>query len=120
LQSWLKERVRIASGVTKDSDPWLLSGTRQIELIRRLEEEYPTLEEAGCKVGIGVATGADRAFIADFERLDVEDDRKLPLVRTRDIASGEVKWLGKGIVNPFNDDGGLVDLIRVSKTKPLY
>jgi len=105
-----KGRVRFASGITKDSDPWLLSGTSQTELIRRLEEEFPTLEEAGCKVGIGVATGADRAFIADFEKLDVEDDRKLPLVRTRDIASGEVNWLGKGIVNPFKDDGGLVNL----------
>lgn len=105
-----KGRVRFASGITKDSDPWLLSGTSQTELIRRLEEEFPTLEEAGCKVGIGVATGADRAFIADFDKLDVEDDRKLPLVRTRDISSGEVKWLGKGIVNPFKDDGGLVDL----------
>ncbi|WP_353617751.1 Eco57I restriction-modification methylase domain-containing protein [Synechococcus sp. CCAP 1479/9] len=105
-----KERVRFASGITNDSDPWLLSGSSQIELIRRLEEKFPTLEEAGCKVGIGVATGADRAFIADYEKLDVEDDRKLPLVRTRDIASGEVGWLGKGIVNPFKDDGGLVDL----------
>ncbi|WP_286194517.1 Eco57I restriction-modification methylase domain-containing protein [Synechococcus sp. CCY 0621] len=105
-----KERVRFASGITNDSDPWLLSGSSQIELIRRLEEKFPTLEEAGCKVGIGVATGADRAFIADYEKLDVEDDRKLPLVRTRDIASGEVGWLGKGIINPFKDDGGLVDL----------
>lgn len=106
---------RFVSGITKDSDPWLLSGSCQIELIRRLEEEFPSLEEAGCKVGIGVATGADRAFIADFEKLDVEDDRKLPLVRTRDIASGEVNWLGKGIVNPFKDDGGLVDLSEYPK-----
>jgi len=110
-----KERVRFASGITNDSDPWLLSGSSQIELIRRLEEEFPTLEEAGCKVGIGVATGADRAFIADYEKLDVEDDRKLPLVMTRDIASGEVSWLGKGIINPFKDDGGLVDLLEYPK-----
>ncbi len=37
---------------------------------------FPTLEEAGCKVGIGVATGADQAFIGLFDALDVEDDRK--------------------------------------------
>ena len=110
-----KERVSFASGITNDSDPWLLIGSSQIELIRRLEEEFPTLEEAGCKVGIGVATGADRAFIADYEKLDVEDDRKLPLVRTRDIASGEVSWLGKGIINPFKDGGGLVDLSEYPK-----
>ena len=45
----------------------------------------PTLEEAGCKVGIGVATGADQAYIGPFDELDVEPDRKLPLVMTRDI-----------------------------------
>ena len=68
------------------------------------------IEEAGCKVGIGVATGADKAFIASFEDLDVEDDRKLPLAMTRDVASGEVEWRGFGIVNPFADEGGLVAL----------
>jgi hypothetical protein len=104
------EKVRLAVGVAKSSEPWLLSGANQIELIRRLEDQFPTLEDAGCKVGIGVATGADRAFIADHARLDVEVDRKLPLVRTRDISSGEVKWLGKAIINPFNEDGSLVTL----------
>ncbi len=54
-------------------------------MIRRLEQSFPTLEEAGCKVGIGVATGADQAFIGDFAALDVEPDRKLPLVTTKDI-----------------------------------
>jgi hypothetical protein len=32
-------------------------------MMRRLEADYPTLEETGCKVGIGVATGADQVFI---------------------------------------------------------
>lgn len=68
------------------------------------------MEEAGCKVGIGVATGADRAFIGPLDELDVEDDRKLPLVMTRDIRSGEIAWRGQGVVNPFADGGGLVRL----------
>ena len=42
--------------------------------------------------------------------LTSEPDRKLPLAMTRDILSGEVKWRGLGIVNPFADAGGLVDL----------
>jgi hypothetical protein len=109
------EKVRLAIGVAKSSEPWLLSGANQLELIRRLEDQFPTLEEAGCKVGIGVATGADRAFIADDARLDVEADRKLPLIRTRDIASGEVQWLGKAIINPFNEDGSLVNLSHYPK-----
>lgn len=61
-------------------------------------------------MGIGVATGADKAYIGDFEALDVESDRKLPLVTTKDIASGEVQWHGQGVINPFAERGGLVEL----------
>ena len=96
--------------VTDGEEPWLLESADQTKLIRRLESDLPRLEEAGCKVGIGVATGADKAFIGDFHALDVEPDRKLPLVTTKDIASGEVEWRGQGIINPFAASGGLVDL----------
>ena len=53
----------------------------------------------GCRVGIGVATGADKHFIGPFESLAVEPDRKLPLVTTKDIRSGEVKWGGLAVIN---------------------
>jgi hypothetical protein len=66
--------------------------------------------ETGCKVGIGVATGADQAFIGAFNDLNVEPDRKLPLVTTKDIVSGEVNWQGQGVINPFAEGRGLVDL----------
>jgi hypothetical protein len=102
--------VRELSSVTNGAEPWLLESSDQMALIRRLEECFPSLEEVGCKVGIGVATGADKAFIDNFDALDVEPDRKLPLVMTKDILSGEVKWRGQGVVNPFADSGGLVDL----------
>jgi hypothetical protein len=32
------------------------------------------------------------------------------LVATKDISSGEVKWRGQGVINPFAESGGLVDL----------
>lgn len=102
--------VREVSGFACGRAPWLLSGCNQLELMRRLEIEFPSIEDAGCKVGIGVATGADKAFIGRFEELDVEDDRKLPLVTTRDIQTGSVVWEGLGIVNPFSASGRLVDL----------
>lgn len=107
-----KERneVRELARVTNGAEPWLLESSDQTALIRRLEQQFPTLEEAACKVGIGVATGADKAFIGDFDSLDVEPDRKLRLVGTRDILTGEVQWLGQGVINPFADDGRLVDL----------
>ncbi|MEZ4833779.1 MAG: Eco57I restriction-modification methylase domain-containing protein [Caldilineaceae bacterium] len=102
--------------VVNGADPWLLGSSTQMALIRRLERQYPQLEEVGCKVGIGVATGADSAFISDYESLDVEPDRKLPLVMTDDISSGEVEWRGHGVINPFDDDG-LVDLNRYPRLR---
>ncbi len=102
--------VRELSRVTNGAEPWLLESSDQMALIRRLEGCFPVLEEVGCKVGIGVATGADKAFIGDFDVLDVEPDRKLPLVTTKDIISGEVQWRGQGVINPFAESGGLVDL----------
>lgn len=102
--------VRELAKVTNGTEPWLLDSSEQMALIRRLESCYPLLEEVGCKVGIGVATGADNMFIGDFDTLDVEPDRKLPLVTTKDIVSGEVKWRGQGVINPSAESGGLVDL----------
>jgi hypothetical protein len=102
--------VREVAGVVNGSEPWLLESSDQMSLIRRIESQFPSLEQAGCKVGIGVATGADKAFIGEFDFLDVETDRKLPLVATRDIQSGEVIWRGQGVINPFAEDGCLVDL----------
>lgn len=102
--------VRELARVTNGTEPWLLESSDQMVLIRRLEKQFPSLEETGCTVGIGVATGADKAYIGDFDALDVELDRKLPLVTTKDIASGEVQWHGQGVINPFADDGSLVEL----------
>ncbi|MCY4174292.1 MAG: Eco57I restriction-modification methylase domain-containing protein [Cyanobacteria bacterium MAG CAR3_bin_5] len=104
--STIREISKIAAG----GEPWITENLDALALVRRLEAEFPRLEEAGCKVGIGVATGADKAFISDFDALDVEPSRKLPLVMTRDILQGYVQWRGKGVINPFTDDGKLVSL----------
>jgi hypothetical protein len=113
--SSVKGDVQELSNVTAGPEPWILDTSDELALVRRLEQSLPTLEEAGCKVGIGVATGADQAFIAPFDQLDVEDDRKLPLVMTRDILSGSVNWRGFGVINPFADNGKLVDLNQYPK-----
>jgi hypothetical protein len=111
------ESVRELDGVVSGSEPWILESTDQLALVRRLERQFPPLENAGCKVGIGVATGADKVFIQPFDKLDVEPNRKLPLVMTRDILNGVVEWHGLGVINPFNDEGGLVDLERFPKLR---
>lgn len=92
-------------------EPWLLESDAlpSMTLVRRLEADFPKLEEAGCSVGIGVATGADKIFIGPLDDLDVEDERKLPLATTRDILTGTVRWRGLGVINPFEEDGSLAD-----------
>lgn len=104
--------VQELSAVAAGAEPWMLeqNSLEVLHLARRLEAQFPILEDAGCKVGIGVATGADRVFIAPMDQLDVEPSRKLPLVTTKDLDSGEVAWRGLGVINPFGDDGDLVDL----------
>lgn len=107
--------VSEVAALARGSEPWMLEAPDQLALIRRLETDYPTLEEADCKVGIGVATGADQVFIGPYDELDVEPDRKLPLAMTRDIATGTVKWRGFGVINPFAPGGGLVPLSAYPK-----
>ena len=103
--------VEIAD-IAGNGEPWILESSAQMALLRRLERDFVPLEAAGCKVGIGVATGADKAFIGLLHELDVEEDRKLPLAMTRDIQTGRVVWQGYGVINPFVDGpgSGLVDL----------
>ena len=109
--------ISVIEHACSGAEPWVLSSSGKRTLLRRLESQFPALEDAGCKVGIGVATGADKAFIAPMNELDVEPSRKLPLATTKDIASGVVEWTGLGVINPFEDDGKLADLAIYPKLK---
>ncbi|MEF2146685.1 Eco57I restriction-modification methylase domain-containing protein [Aquilutibacter rugosus] len=96
--------------VVNGSEPWILHHADRFELVKNLEAKFPTLEVAKCKIGIGVATGNDNAYIAPFEELNVEESRKLPLVRTQDLTGGMISWQGMAVLNPFESNGKLVDL----------
>lgn len=105
-------RVEEVEQAVRGSEPWLLDVADRLRLIRRLERQFPELEEAGCAVGIGVASGADRIYIDDHKNLPVEPTRKLPLLMAADLQDGEIRWSGRGIVNPFEPDGSLAPLDR--------
>jgi hypothetical protein len=104
--------VREVPHVATGDGPWVLDEFGRFEILQLIEARLGTIEEAGCKVGIGVATGADQAFIGPYDSLDVEPERKVPLVMTGDILSGKVVWQGFGVVNPFEVDGSLADFRR--------
>lgn len=101
--------------------PWLLDSLPQLALIRYVERHFVPLERAGCKVGIGVASGLDSVYIDDVVNLNVEASRILPLAMTQDIsATGQLQWRGKGIINPFDADGVLVQLEHYPKLRAFF
>lgn len=108
-QSTQRPRVTTVQQVACGRDPWLVDSPEIIATVRRLEARLPTLEQAGAKVGIGVATGADKIYIGNYDELPVEDARKLKLAVSADLKPGGLQWSGKGLVNPWLPGGGLAD-----------
>jgi hypothetical protein len=103
-------RVEEVERAVRGAEPWLLDGADRLRAIRRLERAFAEIEDAGCKVGIGVATGADRVYVGDYAQLPVEPARKLPLVMAADLQQGALAWGGQGLVNPFEPGGELAAL----------
>ncbi|MBN1449209.1 MAG: Eco57I restriction-modification methylase domain-containing protein [Bacteroidetes bacterium] len=106
----VRERTQIAENVVNGAQPWLLDSSHDRQLLQHLESRFPAIEDAGCRVGIGVATGADKIYIVRKENVEIERDRLLPLVRTRDIVTGTINWKGDYVINPFDEEGNLVRL----------
>ncbi len=95
-------------------DSWPTASPARLTVLDDLSARFGLLEDrsTGTRVGIGVATGADEVFITRHgECADVEEDRLLPLAMARDLASGTLNWNGAYLVNPWNAQGGLVDLV---------
>lgn len=91
--------------VVQGTAPWIFDNSKRISLLRKIENHYPLIENTGCKIGIGVATGADKVFIVDYENDIVEREPLIPLVQATDIKTGEIIWQHKAIINPFTEDG---------------
>lgn len=89
---------------------WPNGSPEQLKLIADLEARFPSLEDPDTKtkVGIGLATGADKVFIVEAAP-GVERERLLPLALAKDIGTGRVEWSGRFLVSPWDEDG-LVDL----------
>jgi hypothetical protein len=83
----------------------------KLAVLQRLEAQFAPLEDqlTGTKVGIGVATGADRVFITTDPQV-VEADRLVPLAMTADTRTGILRWSGHYLIDPWARAGGLADL----------
>jgi methylase of polypeptide subunit release factors len=94
-----------------DEDSWPAASPARLALLEELTERFRLLEDdqTGTRVGIGIATGADKVFLTDNDAL-VENDRLLPMAMVRDTTSGTLNWNGTYLVNPWTTAGDLVDL----------
>ncbi len=74
-----------------------------------------SIEELGFKIGIGVATGADKIFIGKELIGSVEEELLLPILTSKDIRNNELKWSGNYLFNPFDENGNIIDLSMYPK-----
>ena len=90
---------------------WPNGSPERLALIEYLTDNFPPLQDSatGTRVGIGVATGADGAFLTK-DLGSAEQDRLLPLSMVKDIKGGHLEWSGTYLANPWGHDGRLVPL----------
>lgn len=89
---------------------WPTGSRTRLQLVEYLVERHSPMHDpgTGTRVSIGVASGADSVFIVTDESL-VEHDRLLPISMVSDLGEGQFRWGGRYLVNPWGDDGLLVD-----------
>ncbi|MYM58706.1 N-6 DNA methylase [Vibrio sp. OCN044] len=90
--------------IIENDKPWLFGTVDELNLIKRLERDFPTMEDVGCKVYIGAATGNNQVYIVGDD-VALEPSRKVPLVKATDIRSGILVHSGKFIVNTYDENG---------------
>lgn len=94
------------------TESWPTGSPQRLAMLEELTDRFRPLQDAttGTRVGIGIATGADKVFVTHQDDADIEADRLLPLAMVRDTASGSLRWHGTYLVNPWRPSGELVDL----------
>lgn len=102
------------------NDSWPTGSPARIAMIEDLNDRFAPLEDdaTGTKVGIGIATGADKVFVA--HHAEVEPDRMLPLSMVRDTRTGTLNWSGSHLVNPWAADGQLVELALYPRLRAYF
>ncbi|MCM0019195.1 MAG: Eco57I restriction-modification methylase domain-containing protein [Tagaea sp.] len=79
-------------------------------------QSLPLIEDVGCRIRCGVATGAIDVFHVAEGTVDLEREVLLPLVRGAGIhANGEIRRTGL-LINPWKN-GELIDLWRYPKAR---
>ena len=78
-------------------------------------QPLPTIEEQGFRIGIGVATGADRVFISKCLKGLIEDELLIPAINAHDLKNNTLQWDERYLLNPYTASGSLINLSRYPK-----
>jgi len=89
-----------------------LAATKAVTAAR---QRFPKIEDAGCTIRVGSATGCDRVFLGSQQELPVERSRLLPFVNARSIKRGKARWSGTYIVNVFDENGEVAELAELPR-----
>ncbi|CRK61315.1 Modification methylase PaeR7I [Alloactinosynnema sp. L-07] len=100
---------------------WPAGSPERIALVEYLNDNFEPLHDPrlGTRVSIGIATGADSVYVTDDPEI-VERDRLLPIAMAGDTKSGRFTWGENYLVNPWEEDGTLVDLSRYPKLRSYF
>jgi methylase of polypeptide subunit release factors len=97
-------RMSWTTGWFREGGSWPAGSPDRLGVLSALETKFPTLEEAGVTVAVGAATGADDIYVTG-DTSKIEPERVIPAISAREITSGEIKWTGKHLVNPWEPEG---------------
>jgi len=106
--------IQVIKGIINDDKAWLTGSSDEVSLVRKLEQLYPSLEEVGCTVFIGAATGANKTYIVDKQSVDIENSRLLPVITANELKTGSIQWQGKYLINTY-DGNGVISLENYPK-----
>jgi hypothetical protein len=79
--------------------------------VKAARRRFPKLEDAGCTIRVGSATGCNNVFLG-IANDAIERSRLLPFVNANSIYNSKVRWMGTQIVNVFDKNGKVVKLSK--------
>jgi len=62
------------------------------------------IEEQNFKIGIGIATGADKIFIkkiSEINDIEIEKSRIIPIIKSKSLTGNKINWDNLYLINPF-------------------
>ena len=107
------EGAIVRKDVVNSDKPWMFGSPDELKLISRLESEFPLIEDTGCKIYIGAATGNNKVYVVNGN-LDIEQCRKIPMVKAGDLKDGYHRDAQQFLINTY-DENGVIDLERFPK-----